>query len=549
MKRHRRFWLLLLLILLPLFTILFVQYRSLRSLEQTLPGYRRDLLLSFLQTVIEDVMNSYRTQVEQTLTVPEAVVTDATGRIQFQALLNQAAAHFNRQRFSGVNRLFVAQVDETKTQCEIFFYDPVRQTLTTDQQSPEKQTISVVCAAYLIYLRDSANTQSEAVGNERDPAVPLIIKPVRDNQQRIAALIGMTLNQEWFSQEAVPGAIRRHLPFFFPDEAQDAMVSLYDSSGRVAWATQSVLENKIEASLPFRPFHIRYTLGISMRTQNVKQWAQRNFLLNLALSILMSLVMIGGLALGMRAAAEEMRVSQMKTDFVANVSHELRTPLTSICALAEMLKYDRVRDWEKVREYGGHIAAQGKRLSQLVNNILDFSRIESGQREYRFENADLHSIVNEAMAAVWLRLKQSEHTIRLEITEPLPRMRLDPDAFALALSNLLDNALKYSSCGTEIVLRLSRESNMVTISIADQGPGIAPDEQEKIFEKFYRISTGMVHDVKGSGLGLAIVRHIIQAHQGGVSVSSEPGRGNVFTIRLPLADTQSEGKGQSCTES
>lgn len=133
--------------------------------------------------------------------------------------------------------------------------------------------------------------------------------------------------------------------------------------------------------------------------------------------------------------------------------------------------------------------------------------------------------------------------------EALPDVRVDTDALALALSNLLDNAIKYSPGETEITVRLAHAGDTATISIADHGLGIARAEQEKIFEKFYRVSTGMVHDVKGSGLGLAIVKHIVEAHQGSVTVSSEPGRGSVFTLHLPLSETRFERKEPLCAES
>jgi signal transduction histidine kinase len=533
------------IILLPLLTLLIVQYRSLRTLEKTMPAYRQELLVNYLRAVSSDVMNVYRTNVERALTVPGGSATATTGLARAQAIRASATEHFKQQLFKGAKRFFVAQPDEAMTQCEIFFYDPARQTLQLDPQATEMRAVSVACAPYLIYFREGTNIQPDAVGNERDPAVPLILKPIKDDAQRIIALAGMTLDQEWFSREAVPSAAQRILPKVFPDEAQEASVSLRDSGGQVVWATHQPVEERADAGLPFRPFHTRYTLAISMRDLSVKQWARRNFLLNLSLSAAMALALLGGLALALRAAAQELKLSQMKTDFVANVSHELRTPLTSICALAEMLKYDLVKDWDKVREYGDHINAQGRRLTQLVNNILDFSRLESGQREYCFERADLRAVLDEALEAVALRLKQSGHNLRLEIESPLPTLRLDHEAIALALANLLDNAIKYSGCGTEITVRLACNTETALISVTDQGSGIPREEREKIFEKFYRVSTGMVHDVKGSGLGLAIVKSIVEAHQGRVTVSSEPGHGSTFTIHLPLTQPQPNGKGQA----
>jgi signal transduction histidine kinase len=537
--RRRRLWFLAPIVLLPLLIILVIQYRSLRALEQTLPVYRRDVLSSYLREVASEVANLYRTHAERSLavTVTAPAEKEAAERAPTPAIIRSATEHFKSQEFKGVKRFFIALANEGATQSEVLFYNPARQTLEPDPQAVEMRSISVACAPYLIYIRQGTNIQPDAVGNERDPASPLILKPIKDDQQRLVGLAGMTINQEWFIQEAVPEAVGRHLPKFFRGEPEEVAVSLRDSANQVVWSSHEAAEGKPEVAQRLPPFHSRYNLEARLRTLSVQQWARRNFLLNLSLSMAMTLVLAGGLALGLRAAAQELRLSQMKTDFVANVSHEFRTPLTSICALSEMLKYDRVKNWEKVREYGDHINAQGRRLTQLVNNILDFSRIESGQREYRFERADLQAVLDEAMEAVALRLKQSGHTLRLEASR-LPPIRLDPDAIALALANLLDNAIKYSGSGTEILVRLARDNEMMHISVTDRGLGIPPGEQEKIFEKFYRVSTGMVHDVKGSGLGLSIVKHIVEAHRGRVTVSSEMGRGSTFTIHLPVTETQ-----------
>jgi signal transduction histidine kinase len=134
-----------------------------------------------------------------------------------------------------------------------------------------------------------------------------------------------------------------------------------------------------------------------------------------------------------------------------------------------------------------------------------------------------------------VQLRQSGFAVTFEAPqEPLPPVVFDPDAIAQAFINLLDNAVKYSGSAKEILVRLEQRDGYITISVTDHGIGIPPAEQEKIFEKFYRVSTGLVHDVKGSGLGLSLVKHIVEAHRGEVTVHSEPGQGSTFTIHLPM---------------
>jgi signal transduction histidine kinase len=266
-----------------------------------------------------------------------------------------------------------------------------------------------------------------------------------------------------------------------------------------------------------------------------ERWANASFLFNLSLSALLALALIGGLAFALRAAGRAMALSEMKSDFVSNVSHELRTPLASIRVFAELLRLGRVTAPEKVREYGGTIEAEIRRLTALINNILDFARIESGRKTYQFASADLGCLVEGVLHGFEMRLSSIGFQVRYTSPDsPLPPVEMDADAITQALLNLLDNAVKYSGASREIAVRLAREGDEAVLSVTDRGIGIAREEQPRIFERFHRVSTGLVHDVKGSGLGLSIVHHIMQAHHGQVTVESEPGRGSTFALRMPF---------------
>jgi signal transduction histidine kinase len=230
-----------------------------------------------------------------------------------------------------------------------------------------------------------------------------------------------------------------------------------------------------------------------------------------------------------------MKLSQMKSDFVSNVSHELRTPLASIRVFAELLRLGRISSPDKAQEYGEYIEAESRRLSGLINNILDFSRIESGQKTYRFVHADISEVVGATLKTFEIRLKPSGFHIRYEGPgRPLTPIEMDSEAIAQAIHNLLENAVKYSGDSREIIVRLAQNADSIIIAIQDHGIGIARSEQPRIFDRFHRVSTGLVHNVKGSGLGLSIVTHIVQAHHGRITVESEQGDGSTFTIWLPL---------------
>jgi two-component system phosphate regulon sensor histidine kinase PhoR len=243
----------------------------------------------------------------------------------------------------------------------------------------------------------------------------------------------------------------------------------------------------------------------------------------------------GGVLFALRAAAREMRLSQMKSDFVSNVSHELRTPLASIRVFGELLRLGRVESPEKVREYGEYIETESRRLTQLIGNILDLARIESGRKTYRLEPCDLEAVVAESLRTFRVSLAQSGFRIAYRpAAEALPPVAIDAQAIAQSIGNLLDNAVKYSGDSRDVEVGVRRDDGHVVIWVRDQGIGIPREEQAKVFERFHRVSTGLVHDVKGSGLGLAIVRHVAEAHGGRVEVESRPGAGSTFSLHLPL---------------
>ena len=179
------------------------------------------------------------------------------------------------------------------------------------------------------------------------------------------------------------------------------------------------------------------------------------------------------------------------------------------------------------------IGRETLRLNQLVDNILDFARLEAGQRVFKFTDIDLAEVVRETLDSFQLRLEDQGFTLHLDLPEDLPLVRGEASAIAQCLLNLLDNAMKYSRTRKEIMVAAEARPGEVAISVSDRGIGIAPREQRRVFEKFVRLETGLVHDVKGAGLGLSLVDQIVRAHGGRVEVSSELGEGSTFTLVFP----------------
>jgi signal transduction histidine kinase len=229
-------------------------------------------------------------------------------------------------------------------------------------------------------------------------------------------------------------------------------------------------------------------------------------------------------------------MARLKSDFVANVSHDLKTPLSLIRMFGETLELGRAPDEATRREYYAVITRESERLTRLIDNVLDFSRIEGGRRRYDIAPHPVEPLVHDVLEAFRYPLAQRGFKVDLAMAPDLPEALVDPEAVKQALANLVDNAIKYSGEGRRIAVAVRTEGDRVAIEIADEGIGIPPGEAERIFEKFYRIGRSETQGSRGSGVGLALVKHIAEAHGGRVKVESRPGEGSRFTLYVPVAD-------------
>ncbi len=298
------------------------------------------------------------------------------------------------------------------------------------------------------------------------------------------------------------------------------------------------VERNLEGAFP------GLTLAIKMRGTTLKEVANRFMRTNFLILGGLTFLLAGGLGLTYRNVSKEMALAKLKSDFVSNVSHELRTPLSLIRLYAETLEMGRMVSPDKYQEYYQIIRKESERLTALINNILDFSRIEAGRKEYDFRETDISELVRNTLESYKYQIEQQGFAFEEKI-EPVPPMRVDREALARSLVNLVNNALKYSQDRKFIGVNLYRKNGSVKLEVVDHGIGIPSQEQDRIFEKFYRVGDPLVHNTKGSGLGLSLVRHIVNAHGGDVSVDSTPGEGSTFTITLPVERGQQVSKATS----
>jgi signal transduction histidine kinase len=242
-----------------------------------------------------------------------------------------------------------------------------------------------------------------------------------------------------------------------------------------------------------------------------------------------------GLASAYRGFHQQLVLSELKTNFVSSVSHELRAPVAALRLLAEGLERGKISGEAKQREYFGFLVQESRRLSTLIENILDFSRIEQGRKKYVFEPADLGALVEQTVQLI--RPCAAERRVALDLRkngEPgAESFSCDGLALQQALINLIDNAVKHSPPEGRVAVGLDGGAAGLSLWVEDKGPGIPPEEHGKIFERFYRRGSELRRETQGIGIGLTIVKHIVEAHGGRVIVRSAPGQGSRFTIELP----------------
>ena len=508
--RRSLLWLLP-VVVVPLGALLVMQYRTLRRLEQKTASAQRNWMRNSLEIATDEVERTYRGAALLALTIPPAKLPDVW----------ELGDHFARHRVPGARTFFAMRF--TPTMYETGYFDPSGKEKLPTEGEAEAVKMSTV-SWHVAHKWNRVMPQPTLFVDEREPQHRVILRPVVDASMHVVGAVGVVLD---------------------PKESRTAMLNIVKQSVRQRTDNASLMIGeripKMSGGRDFitQPLGFVFTnwrAGIRDSCESPEEVAAIEFRHNAMWTGGAFIVLLGAIALAVGAVARQMRLSQMKSEFVSNVSHELRTPLSSIRVFGEYMRLGRVTQPEKVREYGEYIEAESRRLTQLINNILDFSKIESAEKNYHFCETDVVGLVEGTVAAFELPLREKGVSISFSgPAERPPLLLIDKDAFAQALVNLLDNAVKYSNGNKLIEVSVTTRGGEVRIGVRDHGIGIAASEQKKIFEKFYRVGTALVHDVKGSGLGLSIVQHVVKAHGGRVEVSSAVGEGTTFTIVLPLA--------------
>ncbi|MCA9726109.1 MAG: HAMP domain-containing histidine kinase [Candidatus Eisenbacteria bacterium] len=553
----------LLMVVASLLVLLLFQYNWLRHVERVSAFAYRATLHGYLDAVSAEVEFYYRGVAERMLEVPADLFVD--GRT------DQIATRWGSEPVAGVRQLFL--VDYTRDPYgNILVYDRAQGRLLSPFASDETMAIIVACSTWqLMGIRGVPIHHIGMRVDERDPQYRIIFRPIVDGSSQLVGAAGLILDEDYLERTLIPQIVDHVLPAGETESTFCLVAS--DPAGRIAFQScddRDLRDNGPPPSDPARStkeggrvagsagllgtkdapvvgsmnlafVFTDWTLTLLRIGASPTEWARANLRFNLVLSIVISGVLLGGVVLAARAANRSVRLSRMKSDFVSNVSHELRTPIASIRVFAELLRAGKIQSSEKVLEYGERIEDEATRLTRLLDKILDFSRIESGRKIYRFEPTDLAQLVGQRVERFRQRPEVAEFSVQLMDAPTFDPISLDADAIGLALDNLLENATKYSGESRTIVVQVKQERSRVGVLVIDQGRGIARSEQERIFDRFHRVDQGDVHDVKGTGLGLSIVEHVVHAHGGSVTVESRLGKGSTFTLWLPRRPNETGG--------
>lgn len=276
---------------------------------------------------------------------------------------------------------------------------------------------------------------------------------------------------------------------------------------------------------------------VALYLANPAQFRESARLVTITVILLIALALAAILAGGYLVALDTRRqlaIAQQKTDFVSNVSHELKTPLTSIRMFAELLAEDRVKEPEKRSRYLRIIVSESERLARLVNNVLDFARIERKRKSYDLRPADARPVIERIWEAECDRLREAGFAVEWTSDKGPYPVVCDQDALAQILVNLISNAEKYSPDTKEITLSSRIEGDTLSVAVLDRGSGVAKGTEKRIFEAFFRGSDSLSSSVQGSGLGLTLARRMARDQGGDVTFQRREGGGSIFTLRIPL---------------
>ncbi len=330
----------------------------------------------------------------------------------------------------------------------------------------------------------------------------------------------------------VPRIVHDLFPDLYSDEDRPSRVNVVDGEGRIVYGPP-LSRGTLTLGRQFATTLYKWRLNVSMMAaEELAQAFERRRVLEMVLVGLSSLVVLTGFVVITVTAARERKLANLKSEFVANVSHELKTPLSLVRMFGELLQSGRAESAEKRRQYLQIIVSESERLAALIDNVLDFAKVERGKAAYEFREASVVEVVHRAVEACLGRAERGGIELRVDVPDDPLVTSIDERALEIAVINLIDNALKYAAESPEVLIAVVRCGDRIEVSVTDRGPGIDPQDRERIFERFERAKRVSKDQIRGSGIGLSLVTHIAEAHGGRAWVEAAEPMGSRFVFSL-----------------
>jgi signal transduction histidine kinase len=533
---------------IPVAVLFYFQFRSIEDLGQSSAVVLRQLSQETANRLVKDVQDALKAP---QINVLLGITQQQAEPLDLPAIRKVFDAALDNEPF--VTRLYVWSDETLAHRGEVLSYDRDHRDFRTD--APEAPLVLKRFRDLAPLKRAISLFETNIDGHLSYFQAQLRFEfPSRD---RLTSFVAVRVDAERLRTEFFPAFIESKMktvegPSGFPP----LTVSVIDGNNRViyprnAHAQKQFVDERVFSLLFFDPELARYAAADGrfeqwrLRTgygdQTIPQIIDARARPQRALMAMLAGVLALGVFFVVRAAAREVKVAELRSNFVSSVSHDLKTPLALIQLFAETLELGRLKNTDRAHEYYRIINSEARKLTRLINNLLDFSKIEAGLRTYtKREPADLSELTRGVLEALESQFAHNQFTVTSRLDGSVPVL-IDAEAAVQAIENLVSNAMKYSPERRDIEVEVARADGYGVVRVRDHGIGIPARMQRKIFRKFFRIQTDAGSGPQGTGLGLAIVDHVMRGHGGFVRVDSEPGRGSTFTLHFPLYAGETHG--------
>ena len=533
---------------IPVAFLFYFQFRAIEDLGQSSAVVLRQLSQETANRLVKDVQDALKAP---QINVLLGITQQQAEPLDLPAIRKVFDAALDSEPF--LTRLYVWSDETLAHRGEMLSYDRERREFRTD--APEAPLVLKRFRELALLKRAISLFEAPIDGRLSYFQAQLRFEfPARD---RLTSFVAVRVDAEKLRKEFFPAFVESKMksvegPSGFPP----LTVSVIDGEGRVVYprtaqASKQYVDERAFALMFFDPELARYAAADG----RFEEWKLRTGYGSLTIPEIIDgrarpqralMAMLAGvLALGVffvvRAAAREVKVAELRSNFVSSVSHDLKTPLALIQLFAETLELGRLKNTERAHEYYRIINSEARKLTRLINNLLDFSKIEAGLRTYtKREPVNLSELTRRVLDSLESQFAHNQFTVTSTLDANVP-VYIDAEAAVQAIENLVSNAMKYSPERRDIEVEVARADGFGVVRVRDHGIGIPARMQRKIFRKFFRIQTDAGSGPQGTGLGLAIVDHVMRGHGGFVRVDSEPGRGSTFTLHFPLYAGETHG--------